>query len=309
MFPHRTTRGIRCLEDLGFRVKLGRHALQHQGATSDTAANRVTDLHEMFADDSVRVILSAIGGDHSCHLLPLLDFDLISTNPKIFVGYSDTTVLSVAIWVRTGLITYYGPALLTDFAEYPRMFDYTRDWFLRALSSTTPFTVASSAEWTDELLDWESKRDLERPRVRHVNPGWTWLKPGQCEGVLVGGCLESLQHLRGTSFWPDWKGHILFFETSNSKPATVDGILMDYQNMGVLDELAGLLVGRCWGYSAEERKELLRVLLERTTKYEFPIVADMDFGHTAPQLTLPIGCRAKIDSVVRSFELSEGPVA
>ena len=124
-FPHRVRAGVKHLESLGFRVRLGRHAMNRRGFVSDTAENRVSDLHEMFEDAEIRAIIAATGGDHSCHLLPLLDFGLIRNNPKIFMGYSDITVLNVSIWAKTRTVTFNGPALITDFAEYPRMFDYT----------------------------------------------------------------------------------------------------------------------------------------------------------------------------------------
>ena len=152
--------------------------------------------------------------------------------------------------------------------------------------------------------------DLTRPRRREPSPGWTWLKAGRAEGPLIGGCLESLQHLRGTPFWPDWSGAIFFFETSEEKPspATVDAILMDYENMGVFECINAMLVGRPYGYSAEEQLALHDVLMERTRRYDFPIVADMDFGHTAPQFTLPIGCRAALDTQERAFTIVEAAV-
>ena len=128
-FPHRVRMGQKHLESLGFRVRLGRHAMNRLGFVSDTAENRVSDLHEMFEDAEIRAIIAATGGDHSCHLLPLLDFGLIRNNPKIFMGYSDITVLNVSIWAKTRTVTFNGPALITDFAEYPRMFDYTERSF------------------------------------------------------------------------------------------------------------------------------------------------------------------------------------
>lgn len=310
-FPHRVERGVAQLESLGFRVKLGRHALGQRGYVSDTAQNRVSDLHDMFYDPDVRLILAAIGGDHSCHLLPLLDFDLIAAHPTLFMGYSDITVLNVAIWQRTGLVTFNGPALLTDFAEYPQMFEYTKSSFLKAVCDPDPVgTVTPSSGWTEEFLDWEQRRDLERPRRQEPSEGWTWLKGDVGEGVLIGGCLASLQHLRGTPYWPDWDDAILFFETSEEvpSPAEVDGILMDYESMGVFGRLRGMLVGRSMGYSVADKEQLRTVILERTAAYGFPVVTDMDFGHTAPQLTLPIGCRARIDVPNRRFEIIEGAV-
>ena len=123
MFPHRTERGVQHLQSLGFEVKMARNALNQRGFVSDTSHNRVQDIHSMFADSEVKAIVAAIGGNHSCHLLPLLDFDLIRKNPKVFMGFSDITVLNVAIWKETGLVTFNGPALLTDFAEYPRVLE------------------------------------------------------------------------------------------------------------------------------------------------------------------------------------------
>ncbi len=311
-YPHRIERGAAHLRSLGFKVKIAPHALNSIGYVSDTPENRAADIHAMFLDPEVTAIIASIGGDHSCHLLPLLDFDLIAAHPTIFMGYSDVTVLNVAIHAMTGLVTFNGPALMTDFAEYPAMPAYTENYFLEAVSNPAPIgRIGPSNWWTDEFLDWGTQADLTRPRARTASEGWSWLKPGRAEGVLIGGCIESLQHLRGTRYWPDWTGAILFVETSEEKPspAEVDGILMDYENMGVFDQLAGLLVGRPMRYANEERQALREVVLARTGRFDFPIIADMDFGHTAPQMTLPIGCRAMIDGDAHLFEIVEGAVA
>lgn len=310
-FPHRVEAGIAQIESLGFKVKLGRHALNQDGHVSDTAQNRVSDLHDMFLDPKVRLIVAAIGGDHSCQLLPLLDFDLIAANPTLFMGYSDITVLNVAIWQRTGLTTMNGPTLLTDFAENPQMLEYSRSSVLNALCDPSPIgVVAHSPLWTEEFLDWGQRLDLERPRRLEPSGGWTWLKGEVGEGILIGGCLASLQHLRGTDYWPDWEDAILFFETSEEvpPPAEIDGVLMDYENMGVFDRLHGMIVGRPMGYSAAQKEQLRKIILERTAAYGFPIVTDMDFGHTSPQFVLPVGCRARIDVSNQRFEILEGAV-
>jgi muramoyltetrapeptide carboxypeptidase LdcA involved in peptidoglycan recycling len=139
------------------------------------------------------------------------------------------------------------------------------------------------------------------------SPGWTWLKPGQAQGRLVGGCIESLQHLRGTRYWPDFDGALFFWETSEEKPLpeTIDSLLMDYENMGVLAQLNGMLVGRSMKYSDAEKAQLRQVILQRTAAYDFPILTDMDFGHTSPQFPLPIGCLSEIDTPARCFRLLE----
>lgn len=311
-FPHRLERGVRQLGAMGFRVRIAAHALNQNGFVSDSAAHRAQDLHDFFRDDEVKLILAAIGGDHSCHLLPHLDFELMQRHPTLLMGFSDITVLNLAIWVKTGLTTFNGPALLTDFGEYPEIFDYTRDAFLRAVSQTEAIgPIQPSAWWTEEFLDWSGQKDLERPRSRTPYQGWSWLREGQAEGRLIGGCLESLQHLRGTPYWPDWEDSLLFIETSEEAPSVekVDGILMDYENMGVFARIKGLLVGRPMKYSEAERESLRQVLLERTQAFGFPVVADMDFGHTAPQFSLPLGCRALIDTAQKRFEILESAVS
>lgn len=306
LFPHRVEMGLNQLKQLGFNVTLANNALNHMNYVSDTPENRAADIHQMFSDPDVKAIIAAIGGDHSCHLLPLLDFELIQDNPKIFMGFSDITVLNVAIWVKTGLVTFNGPALLTDFAEYPHMQLYTQQAFQKTLcKSGKKITFSPADEWTEEFLDWEQRLDLQRPRKMIQSMGWTWLRHGSAHGILVGGCIESLQHLRGTPFWPGWDEAILFFETSEEKPspATIDGILMDYENMGIFQKLRGLLVGRPIYYSDQEKEALRSVILERTRKYNFPIITDMDFGHTSPQLILPVGGHAQIDTTQNLFEI------
>jgi len=312
LFPHRLERGIQHLEALGFRVKIAPHARNQRGFVSDTAAHRVDDLHLMFADPEVKVIMAAIGGAHSCHLLPLLDYALIRDHPKILMGYSDMTVLNVAVWHKTGLLTFNGPALLTDFAEYPRMLEYTERCFLKAVTQAIPIgDIVPSPFWTEEFLDWGIKQDLTRPRKLEPSEGWVWLKPGRAEGTLIGGCIESLQHLRGTEYWPAWDGAILFFETSEERPLpeTVDGILMDYENMGVFDRLRGMIAGRPMRYSEDEKRQLWEIILARTEGYSFPIIANMDFGHTAPQFTIPLGCRALIDTEAQRFAILDPAVS
>jgi muramoyltetrapeptide carboxypeptidase len=307
-YPRRTEQGVQHLNSLGYNVKFAPHALNQHGFVSDTPANRAEDIHTLFADPEVSLILAAIGGDHSCHILPLLDFSLIQNNPKLFMGFSDITVLNVALWVKTGLVTFNGPALLPDFAEQPRILEYTQKYFLKAVSVAKPIgKIDPSPLWTETRQDWTGGQNPEPPRPMLPSAGWTWLKPGKGEGRLVGGCLESLQHLRGTPFWPEWDNTIFFFETSEGIPSseTVDGILMDYQNMGVFNKIQGLIVGRAMSYTPAEKQDLRERILERTRDYNFPIITDMDFGHTAPQFTLPVGCMARID---QGFEILEAAV-
>ena len=314
LFPHRVELGRRQVERLGYRLRIGENALLRQGWVSASPAQRAADIHTAFRDPEVRAVVAAIGGDHANQLLPLLDFDLLRASPTIFMGYSDITVLNMAMWVMTGLVTFNGPAFITDFAEYPVMLPYTQRAMQQVLCHARPAgRIPPAEQWTEELLDWGQKLDLQRPRRMQPASGRVCVRPGAAQGHLLGGCLESLDHLRGTPYWPDeeqWRGALLFIETSEEcpPPARVDSILMDYENMGVFPLINGLLVGRPMGYTPEQKSELYAVLRERTERYGFPVLAEMDFGHTAPQCTLPLGCMAAFDAAEGTFELLEAAV-
>ncbi len=310
-FLPRARRGIAQLERLGFQVRVADYAFNNHGHVSDTAEHRASDLHAMFADPEVAAIIAAIGGDHSCHLLPLLDWNLIQDNPKVFMGFSDMTVLNLAIWSQTGLVTFNGPTLLTDWAEYPAMPAFSMNNARRAICTPEPMgDLAPSGWWTEEFLDWATGEDTTRPRRQSPATGWRWLRQGSAQGRLIGGCLESLQHLRGTPWWPDLTGALLFLETSEERPSPedVDGMLMYYENMGAFDQIAGLIVARPYGYGDDDKARLHNVIVERTGKFGFPVLADTDTGHTTPLQTLPIGCHAVLDSATNRFAITEAAV-
>jgi muramoyltetrapeptide carboxypeptidase LdcA involved in peptidoglycan recycling len=186
-FVRRARRGIATLERLGFKVRVAPHAFENAGHVSASAAARAADLHALFASADVRMILATIGGDHSCQLLPLLDWDLIRQNPKVFMGFSDITVLDLAIHARTGLVTFNGPGLLTDWAEYPEMPDFSRVQAVRAVTRPLPMgDLAPSPWWTEEFLDWSTGADISRPRVRQDSTGWRWLRSGCAQGSASG---------------------------------------------------------------------------------------------------------------------------
>lgn len=310
-FVPRARRGIAALEGMGFRVVVAPHAFANAGHVSASAAERASDLHAMFADTAVRAILATIGGDHANQVLPLLDWDLIAANPKVFLGFSDITVLNMALYVKTGLVTFNGPSLLTDWAEFPAMPEESREQALRAICRPLPMgDLAPFPWWTEEFLDWEAGEDTIRERIRQDSTGWRWLRPGRAEGRLLGGCLESLQHLRGTPYWPDVDGAILFLETSEVRPTPedMDALLMDFENMGVFDGITGLVVARPYGYAPEDVARLDDVIVERVRAWSFPVLAGADVGHTTPLQTLPMGCRALLDAEAGRFSILEAAV-
>ncbi len=311
-FVPRALRGVAMLESLGFRVEIGDHAFGNRGHVSGTVDERIHDLHAAFADPGVKMVIATIGGTHAADLLPHIDFDLVRANPKIFMGFSDNTILHTAFRVECHLATLYGPGLLTDWAEHPEMPTEALQTALHLMTSTEPLgPIKSPTWWTDEFLDWESGEDTQRSRTRHPNSGWKWIRSSSATGKTIGGCLEVFQHLRGTKWWPDFSGAILCIETSEecSSPEEFDIMFGDYARMGVLDEIAGLLVARPYGFDRVQHGRFLQYLTERTAPYSFPVVANMDFGHTTPMITMPLGVQATIDGPNTTVTIDEPYVA
>ena len=307
LFPYRLERAKQQLQKMGFEVKLGRHAMEQQGYVSGNISDRIEDIHQMFKDPDVKAIIAAIGGNHSCQLINHIDYALVAENPKVFVGYSDILVLCMAIWQRTGLVTFYGPTIMTDFAENPKMPVYSKEYFLKAVNRTQPIGVVQpAAEHINEFVPWGTKHDIENTKKLETSPGWKCLRGGKARGILAGGCIEALDHLRSTYFWPTWDETILFLETASEEPnlAWLDAVLSDYINMGVFAKIRGLLFGRK-NWPDTDIMQMHELILAKTESFLFPIIADMDFGHVLPMFTLPIGCEARIDGEALVLEIVE----
>lgn len=288
------------------------NAGRNDGWASAPAQARVDDIHAAFLDDEVSVVLASIGGNHSNQLLAHLDYDLIRAHPKIFQGYSDITVLDWALFGRAGLSTFYGPSLVPELGEFPEVLPFTDRWLRAAWFGQEPIEFEPATEWTDEFLDWEQKVDLTRPRRLHKGEGWVTVREGDAEGWLLGGCLETIcWHLKGSTSWIDPEGAILFLEMSEEapSPAHVDAYLTDLDELGVFRVVAGLIVGRPYGYDDGRRETLWRVIGERTEHARIPVLANVDLGHTDPMLTVPIGARARIDATAKRFSLLDAATA
>ncbi|MDP9068006.1 MAG: LD-carboxypeptidase [Actinomycetota bacterium] len=304
-FPHRVERGSAFLESLGFKVKLMPNASLSTGWTAGSGEQRAADIHSAFADPEVSVVLAAIGGNHSAQLLQHLDYNLIASNPKVFQGYSDVSTLHWAMFKNSHLQTFHGPALASELAEFPNVLSYTENWMKEAWNGG-PMVFEPADEWTDEFLDWEQKKDLERPRDRKPSDGWQCVREGTAEGFLIGGCLETIMwHIRDTDIWTQPEGAILFVETSEEAPSPghVDAYMTTLDRGGVFDAVTGLIVGRPAAYDDERKTAMLEVVARRTERAGIPVLADVDIGHTDPMLTLRMGAQARLDAGARSFQV------
>ncbi len=186
----------------------------------------------------------------------------------------------------------------------------------KAVTTTEPIGIVSpSQSWTGEFLDWSEKLDLTRPRKLERNDGFEWLREGKAKGKIIGGCLESIVHLPGTKYWPDYKDKVLFLEISEGQKfdegdplAYVDWYLEQLSILGVFEQIKGLIFGRPYNYSKEDTELLKKKIIERTKECTFPILFGADIGHTDPQITIPIGVEVGIDSETKTFEFLESGI-
>ena len=321
LFRHRYEAGKRQLEEaFGVTVVETPNALQPASQLKENPRARAKDLMEAFCDPSIKAIISTIGGDDSIRLLPHLDLEVIRSNPKIFMGYSDTTVTHMACFAA-GLVSFYGPAIMAGFGESGGLFPYMVDSVRRTLFSVEPVGVVEPNldGWTAEFLDWAEPENQSRRRKLKPSGGWNYLQgEGTRRGHLIGGCIEVLDWLRGTGIWPGaevWQGAILFIETSEEAPPpmAVLRMLRALAALGVLRRLSGILVGRPGGEVPPERfgeydEVILQVVAVEEGLTELPIVTGMDYGHTDPMFVLPYGVQAEIDCDRQRFAIVEAAV-
>jgi len=267
-----------------------------------------------FKNKEIKAIFSNIGGDDTLRLLPYIDFDVIKNNPKIFMGYSDTTVNHFMCY-KAGLTSYYGPSVLAEFAENVEMHDYTVKWIKKVLfNNKTIGEIESSNYWTSQMLPWENRENSKIKReLNKEKRGYELLQgEGVVKGELIGGCIEVLDWLRGTILWPDleaWENKILFLETSEEKPTPIEirRYLSSLDAIGIFERLNALIIAKPQAekYYEEYKEEYLKVIRDEAKRDDLPIMYNMNFGHTAPMFILPYGVEAEIDCDNNKFRINE----
>lgn len=275
-------------EQMNLRLSFGSHVDERDSFDSSSVESRVSDLHAAFADPEVAGILTVIGGFNSNELLPHLDWDLIAANPKILCGYSDITALQNAILAHTGLVTYSGPHW-SSFGMRDH-FEQTQRWFMAALMDGAPLDLEPSGSWTDD--EWFLDQDNRNPMP---GEGWWALQPGTASGRIVGGNLCTLNLLQGTAHMPALDGALLFVEDDfESHPATFARDLTSLLQVPGASTITGLVIGRFQRASGMTQELLRQIVQTQPALRGLPVLANADFGHTQPQITLPIGGWAEL---------------
>ena len=288
-------------ENLGLKLTFGNNVNECDDFKSSSIAARVADMHNAFLDPNVKGVVTVIGGFNCNQLLSHLDYHLIRKNPKIFCGYSDITALQNAILAKTGLVTYSGPHYST-FGMQQR-FDFTLEHFVRCLFENAPITLQASTNWSDDT--WYAKQN---ERTFLPNPGYIVLNGGEAEGTILGGNLCTFNLLHGTSYMPSLKNSVLFLEDDEAAgsftPMEFDRNLQSILHQPGATDIQGLVIGRFQKKSAVT-EELLRQIISSKKELEGKLViAGVDFGHTDPLITFPIGGTARITAGTRGVSIN-----
>lgn len=282
--PGKLERGIVWLESQGYAVLRGKSLEARFGYLSGDDETRASDINAMFADDSVDAIFCSRGGYGSSRLLGMIDYRLIRRKPKIFVGYSDVTALSMAMYRQCGFVTFAGPMVAAEMQS--GMDSFTTKCFFEMLTR---------------------KKGKQPLPIGTTNPSDIFLHvSGIAEGILLGGNLSLLVTLLGTKYEPDWGDAILFLEDVGENVYRIDRMLCHLRNAGVLRKVRGILLGTFSAVPEDSpNRDLGEVLREYFEPLRVPVLSGIPFGHTRPKITLPFGIKVRMNSSRNSVRILE----
>jgi muramoyltetrapeptide carboxypeptidase LdcA involved in peptidoglycan recycling len=275
---------------------------------------RARDVNAAFADPSIRAVITTIRGDDQFRILPFLDREVIAANPKPVFGYSDNTNLLAYLW-QSGVVGYYGSSVMYHLGRPVSLHPLSTASLRAALFTTGPYELSAAAESRSEGRDWADPATFDVEPVMRPVDGWSWHNADRVvEGISWGGCLDVLSWMaiadREIPSPDRLSGAVLVIETSEDmlSASQVAYILQGFGERGVLGQFAAVLVGRSYGalfgppeqgvaYAAAQREAVLS-MVGRYARGAL-VVFDVDFGHTDPQLIVPIGGRIRVDGIAR----------
>jgi muramoyltetrapeptide carboxypeptidase LdcA involved in peptidoglycan recycling len=318
LFPWVQDLGIKRLQDIFELIPKEYPTTRTMGAPLE---DRAHDIMAAFRDTANKAVFTSIGGSDQIRLLKYLDTDVLRNNPKPFFGFSDNTHLHDFLW-NLGVPSYYGGAIMTQLAFENGVPGMTVDFMKHALFDQGEFEVPVSLEYNDVGLDWSKESNLDKKRAFEPNDGLFWDGDKDTEGILWGGCVESLiAQVASEKFLPrseDMEGVVLYIETAEDIPEhwIVEYLLTGFGERGWLDAFQAVLVGRpkAWEFDkpnspeqkAAYRKEQRETILRTVRQYNktIPVVQNLDFGHTNPQIIVPSGNKARVDANAQKVYLS-----
>lgn len=306
--PVRYERGVHYLESKGYKIINGMLYGKKDSYRSGTIRERADEFNELLHNEDVQILMASIGGNNTNSILPYIDYEYLKRHPKIIVGYSDTTALLLAVYAKTGLITFYGPAAASSFGELPPFVDDTFNSFDSMINGdiSYPFCYEKPLFWTDEFINWSEQNRSKEQRKND----WICVNPGICQGRLIGGNLNTMEGFFGTEYMPEIKeGDILFIEDSLKDACIIERSFSLLKLAGVFDKISGIILGKHEKFDDNGTGRCpYEILLEVMGDAQIPILADFDCCHTHPMLTLPIGCTVTLDAANKTVMLMEAPL-
>lgn len=281
------------LESLGLKVTFSKNAFSRNQRGCPTDDEKVEDLQEAFMDENVRCILAAIGGFNSNQMLCKINWQIIKDNPKIFGGFSDITVLNHAILAKTGLVTYAMPNFYCF--GLPPETNYSLEYFRRCLFADQPAELV--VQQSETFYDFPWNYDEVSPRQALENSGPRVVQSGSAEGVMIGGNLCSLNLLNGTEYFPRIEGDIILCiedDSYDSIPETVERNIQSLMQQPFFRQVKAILVGRFQGESRATNDMISDIILSKSIDSKIPMIVNLDFGHTDPKFTYPVGGKCEV---------------
>jgi len=292
--PKAVDRAAFALEQFGFKPKLGKNVRARLGFLAGGDRERAADVMAMFADKKVKAIICLRGGYGCARILDRLDYAVIRRNPKILSGYSDITSLHFALAKKVNLVSIHAP-MLNGGLQAKDLPEFTRASFFRTVMEAKP---------AGSICDGYNRKTV------------AVLHGGVAKGRLIGGNLSLICAALGTPFMPSFKGKILFFEDVGEKPYTLDRMLTQLLNAGILQQAAGVAVGvnhDCEDPDAKSRGEYRQsaadVVKERLSSLRVPVVTGLPFGHVDLNATIPVGVEARLDGRRGDLVITESAVS
>ena len=284
----RIQKGVKYLESLGYRVKVGSNVGKNHGYLAGTDQERVDDLHSMFKDKNVKAIFNLRGGYGAFRLLDKIDYRLIKNNPKIFVGYSEITALQMAFFEKAELITFAGPMAAVDF--YDDVSEYTSELFWETITSNKKIGKLKYPE----------------------NQKLPFIHKGIASGRIIGGNLAVFTHLLGTPYFPNLTGKILMIEDIGELPYRVDRMLNQLRLAGVFKKVKGIILGRfvdCHEHDPNKKTLTLgEVIADYINPVKVPSIYTFPHGHIKDFVTIPFGLKVNLNATKGTVEFAESAV-
>ncbi len=319
-WPHVYQLGLRRIQEVFGLQPVEYPATAKLGASG---VERALDILSAFRDPNIKAVIASLGGDDQVtYIWKTLKQhkDVFRNNPKPFFGYSDNTHLTNFLWLN-GIPSYYGGAVFTEFAIQGAMDDFTVHYLRKALFEPGEVILTASPEFNDQGLGWDDPENLGKRRRYQPNEGWYWDGTDNTEGITWGGCIESLDEiLRNASPLPNleqFESVILLAESSEELPLAdyVFRVFRAFGERGILERIKGVVVGRpkAWEFNqpnsdeqkAEYKKNQREAIIHAVRAYNptIPIVQNLDFGHTAPQIPMPVGRKMKINAKSKALSV------